>query len=160
VRRGRLARAAGLALAPLAELAVVMRRRRVREHEGEVYRAIVVPLPSVDGARAELARRLAGPALVRLSALHHGVVAIRFGDDQDLIFAPHTRFRVDGLVGRAKFRLVPAHDEDRSVLLLELRARDTAGFVVIAEVRLREREKIDPASLRFSWRRTGRGIRA
>jgi hypothetical protein len=98
--------AGGVALAPLAALGSTVRRARLFHPEGVVYRAEVRPLVT-EGPAGAVARRLAGPALVRLSnAWWRGGkewidvlgCAVRFRhdarpstaaapDDQDMLFA-------------------------------------------------------------------------
>ncbi len=99
--------ASGLLLAPAAALGSLVRGGRVVHRNGVVLRAQVTPSTTAEGA-AEIASRLSGPALVRLSSALWDVrrearpdllgAAIRFRkesaispepalDDQDLIFA-------------------------------------------------------------------------
>lgn len=107
--RKAVGRALGGLFAPVTLLGGVLRRARLFHPDGVVYRAEVRPL-ATEGPLAELAQRLAGPALVRLSGAWwrwrrgHGElpdvlgVAVRFRDtrdvtpdaapaDQDLLFA-------------------------------------------------------------------------
>lgn len=58
---------AGAAVAPAAAVGSLVRRGRVLHPSGVVYRAQVVPVAAGDAAQ-EVAARLAGPALVRLSS--------------------------------------------------------------------------------------------
>jgi len=101
-----LGRAMGGLLSPLTGEGSLIRRARLFHPDGVVYRAEARPLASA-GAPSELARRLAGPALVRLSSAwwrHEKElpdvlgVAVRFCEtttpraeaaprDQDLLFA-------------------------------------------------------------------------
>lgn len=93
----------GAALSPLAALATRLRHERLFHPEGACYRARVLAA-SIEQPQADLARRLAGEALVRFSsALWHDErrpdilgVAVRFqarpgappsGGDQDLLLA-------------------------------------------------------------------------
>lgn len=98
----RLGVAAGFLLAPFTGAVALVRRARTFHPEGAVRRAEVAPLP---GPLGPVARRLAGPALVRLSSawwrggkewLDALGCAVRFGHspsaapqpgDQDLLFA-------------------------------------------------------------------------
>jgi hypothetical protein len=101
-----LGRAVGGILSPITGEGSLIRRARLFHPDGVVYRAEVQPLASA-GAHAELARRLAGPALVRLSGAwwRHDKelpdllgIAVRFTEvgrpkaeasprDQDMLFA-------------------------------------------------------------------------
>jgi hypothetical protein len=59
--------AGGAALAPIVAVGSFLRRARIFHPDGVVYRAEVTP-DAPDGAAGEVAMRLAGPALVRLSS--------------------------------------------------------------------------------------------
>jgi hypothetical protein len=98
----RLGRAAGWAMAPFTFAVSLLRRARMFHPEGTVYRAAIETMP---GPFANVARRIEGPALARLStALWRGGrewtdvlgLALRIGrdpgvvprpGDQDLLFA-------------------------------------------------------------------------
>ncbi|HEY2027820.1 MAG TPA: hypothetical protein VGH20_01310 [Myxococcales bacterium] len=98
----RVGRAAGWLLAPVTGSLSLVRQARMFHPEGTVYRAAIEPLP---GPYANVARRIEGPALARLStALWRSGrewpdalgVALRIGrepgvearrGDQDLLFA-------------------------------------------------------------------------
>ena len=96
-------RVIGLALAPIVFLVAFLRGARAFHPDGVVWRADVAATFAGDGPLADVARRLAGPALVRLSpAMHRGAVdkpdvlglGVRFGaaGEQDLLFATFDGF--------------------------------------------------------------------
>jgi hypothetical protein len=63
-------RLSGALLAPLTAAVSALRRARIFHPDGVVYRAEIEPLETANpnGAYEKVARRLAGPALVRLSS--------------------------------------------------------------------------------------------
>ena len=97
----RLATIAGWAMSPLFAFTSLLRRARTFHPDGDVFKAEVIPASRAHGAEAEVGKRLAGRAIVRLSsALVKGEpkypdvlgCAIRFGeagavDRQDLLLA-------------------------------------------------------------------------
>ncbi|MCU1279693.1 MAG: hypothetical protein JWM53_3239, partial [bacterium] len=105
-------RVIGLALAPIVFLVALVRGARAFHPDGHVWRADVASTFVGDGPLAEVAQRLAGPALVRLSpAMHRGAVekpdvlglGVRFGaaGEQDLLFATFDGF-APAQLGRAQ----------------------------------------------------------
>ncbi len=80
-------------VAPLAALGSFLRGARLVHTHGEVYRADVSDDATV-GAQRTLAQRLAGPAIVRLSASGGALgVAVRFGTPPVSVPAPGTAFQ-------------------------------------------------------------------
>src|SRR4051812_3496321 len=65
-----LGRVTGALLAPVTAFVSALRRARMFHPDGVVYRADVEPIPTANrhGAHAQVAARLAGPALIRLSS--------------------------------------------------------------------------------------------
>ena len=112
-----LGRIIGVALAPLVFVVALVRGARAFHPDGVVYRADVLP-NAADPLLSLVAGRLAGPALVRLSAaMRRGGegpdvlgVAIRFGaaGDQDLLLATFDGFGPQEL--RAAVASTDAHD--------------------------------------------------
>ena len=133
-------RVGGWALAPVTAAVAAARHSRVFHPDGVVFEVVIQPTAE-DPDLWRLAKRLEGTGIARLSsALWKGDkewidnlgLALRFGDDQDLLFAtirsPWTTvlaalrtkfhdflandfyavspFRVDG-IGRVRWRLVP-----------------------------------------------------
>jgi len=178
--------AGGLALAPLAAGVAALRRARVFHPEGALFRATVHPLVA-HGPEGELAARLAGDALVRLStALWTGGrewidvlgCAIRFrsehipsvlpaAGDQDLLLAT-IRTPLTTLVAPLRTH---RHDFLRNdyyaVSPFFVEGLGRVKFrAVSAPVRLPGRDRDERlqmaveaglASLRLEWREAGRG---
>jgi hypothetical protein len=188
--REALGRYIGNAWAPWLEKISAARQARTFHPDGDVYTGVVVPAP--DSPFPELSARLQGPLLARFSAaLWKGAprwfdvlgIALRFGDDQDLLFAtirsPFTMpfaplatetrdfaanrywavspFQVAG-EGRLKFRLRPM-TRDRTGWLLEARRVFHWGYHPVAFITLlRLADEIDQEALRFDPYHDGRGI--
>jgi hypothetical protein len=96
-----LGRGVGGVVAPVAALGSLTRGARLFHPDGVVYRADVRALQA-EGALGDLARRLEGPAIIRLSGalFRHRPgrtlpdvlgAAVRFGAAQDLLFATFRR---------------------------------------------------------------------
>ncbi|MBZ0231906.1 MAG: hypothetical protein K8M05_06105 [Deltaproteobacteria bacterium] len=179
----------GDALAPWLERISAARQARTFHPEGIVYAGHVAAEPH--SPFPALAARLDGPVLARFSAaLWKGAprwfdvlgIALRFGDDQDLLLAtirsPFTMpfsplgtdtrdhaanrywavspFEVAG-EGRLKFRLRPRARD--AAWLLEARRVFQWGYHPLARIELaRVADEVDQAALRFDPYRNGRGI--
>jgi len=96
-------RVIGLALAPIVFLVALVRGARAFHPDGAVWRADVVATFRGDGSLARVAKRLAGPALARLSPAMHRAgsderdvlgLGVRFGaaGEQDLLLATFDGF--------------------------------------------------------------------
>jgi hypothetical protein len=188
--REALGRYIGDAWAPWLEKISAARHARTFHPDGTVYAAEVSADP--DSPFPALSERLEGPALARLSAaLWKGAprwfdvlgIALRFGDDQDLLFAtirsPFTLpfapittdtrdhaanlywavspFEVEG-EGRLKFRLRAA-TRDGVLWTLEARRVFHWGYHPLAHIMLtRIADEVDQDVLRFDPYRDGLGI--
>jgi hypothetical protein len=93
-----LGRAIGGLLAPIAFEASLFRGARVFHPDGVVYRADVMPL-ATEGALADLARSLEGPAIVRFSGATRRKNGRR--DPRDILGAA-VRFHADGIAATAR----------------------------------------------------------
>ncbi|HUQ03375.1 MAG TPA: hypothetical protein VM261_12820 [Kofleriaceae bacterium] len=188
--REALGRYIGDAWAPWLEKISAARHARTFHPDGTVLTGGVVAAP--DSQFPALSARLEGPVLARFSAaLWKGAprwfdvlgIALRFGDDQDLLFAtirsPFTMpfaplatdtrepaanhfwavspFEVEG-EGRLKFRL-RASARAGNAWHLEARRIYHWGYHPLAHITLaRVAEEVDQAALRFDPYRAGRGI--
>lgn len=136
-----LGRVIGIMLAPFVFLFALVRGARAFHPDGVVYRADVFPAAPAGDPLARAAARLAGPALVRLSAAVRRAgderpdvlgLAIRFGaaGDQDLLLATFDGFGLRQL--RRATATTDTHDylanDYRSVARYRL---DGAGAVTL-----------------------------
>ena len=189
-----LGRAAGWAIgAPFLAAMTAMRRSRPLHPTGELYEATCSSTVPSDDLRP-LADALHGPALVRLS---HALwkrprphvpdvlgCAVRFGREQDLLFATIKRpwttpfapfttdvdaylenvyfgvspFEVKGIDGRLYLRLRPFKDEALGGFVVEASRRPRTAYREVARVTLDRIEEGGGARMHFDPFRTGRGI--